>query len=65
MGAQSGDLTAAVRLGTDARSELAIVNVSRAITYAANDNQWQQAAREAAEAIVETMRSCRTAAQPR
>jgi orotidine-5'-phosphate decarboxylase len=64
VGAQSGHLTEAIRLGSDARSELAIVNVSRAISYAASDDRWQQAARAAAEAIVQTMRRCRPAAQP-
>jgi orotidine-5'-phosphate decarboxylase len=64
VGAQSGDLAEAVRLGTDARSELAIVNVSRAITYAASDDRWQQAAREAAEALVEAMRRQRPAVRP-
>jgi orotidine-5'-phosphate decarboxylase len=64
VGAQSGDLSEALRLGTDDRGELAIVNVSRAISYAASDASWQQAARAKAEAFVATMRRCRSAARP-
>src|SRR5262249_15696418 len=45
VGAQSGSLEEAVRLGVDRRGELAIVNVSRGIIYAGDGASWQQAVR--------------------
>jgi orotidine-5'-phosphate decarboxylase len=59
VGAQSGSLEQAVRLGSDATGELAIVNASRAIIYASSGPDWQQAARRAAQEIVAEMRRAR------
>jgi orotidine-5'-phosphate decarboxylase len=59
VGAQSGSLEQAVRLGSDPAGELAIVNASRAILYASNGPDWQPAARQAAQQIVEEMRRAR------
>lgn len=56
VGAQEGDLAAALQQGADARGEMAIVNVSRAIAYADRGERWREAARSAAERIVNTMR---------
>jgi orotidine-5'-phosphate decarboxylase len=64
VGAQSGSLEEAVRLGVDSHRELAIVNMSRSVLYAANDQTWQQAARAEALRVVEIMRQCRAAAAP-
>src|SRR5919202_1978146 len=54
VGAQSGSLEEAVRLGTDRRGELAIVNVGRTILYASSGPNWQEAARREALAALET-----------
>jgi orotidine-5'-phosphate decarboxylase len=59
IGAQSGSLEEAIRLGTDAHGELAIVNVSRSISYASAATDWQAAARAEALRVVETMRRVR------
>jgi orotidine-5'-phosphate decarboxylase len=59
VGAQGGSLEQAVRLGSDARGELAIVNASRAISYASSGEDWQQAARRVALEIVQEMRRAR------
>lgn len=56
VGAQAGNLEEAVRLGTDARGELAIVNVSRAVLYASDGKNWQEAARAEAQRTVQLMR---------
>jgi orotidine-5'-phosphate decarboxylase len=61
VGAQSGSLDQAVRLGSNEHGELAIVNASRAIMYASGGADWQQAARQAALMIVEEMRQARGA----
>jgi orotidine-5'-phosphate decarboxylase len=67
VGAQSGSLEEAVRLGVDRRGELAIVNVSRSILYAGDGADWQAAVRAAALRTVEIMRRVRppSAATPR
>ena len=49
VGAQAGDLKAAVLAGTDSRGRLAIINSSRGIIYAAKGSQFARAAREKAE----------------
>lgn len=49
VGAQAGDLAAAVRNGVDARGERAIINVARAVLYASDGPDWAEAARRAAE----------------
>ena len=51
VGAQGGDLEAAVELGTDARGRLAIVNSSRAIIYASAGADYAAAARAKAEEL--------------
>lgn len=48
VGAQAGDLEAAVRNGTDANKELAIINASRAIVNASSGDDFALAARRAA-----------------
>jgi orotidine-5'-phosphate decarboxylase len=59
IGAQSGSLEEAVRLGTDSRGELAVVNVGRSILYASQGPDWQEAARAEALRTVEAMRRAR------
>jgi orotidine-5'-phosphate decarboxylase len=51
IGAQGGDLAAAVGYGVDARGEKAIINVSRQILYASKEKDFAQAARNVAEKI--------------
>jgi orotidine-5'-phosphate decarboxylase len=48
VGAQAGDVRAAVAAAVDARGELAVVNSSRQVIYAANDARFAEAARSAA-----------------
>ncbi len=48
VGAQAGDLEAAVRAGVDARGGRAIVNASRSVLYASRESDWQDRARAAA-----------------
>ena len=48
VGAQGGDLEAAVRLGTDRRGRLAIINASRSVIYASSGSDFAQAARREA-----------------
>jgi orotidine-5'-phosphate decarboxylase len=64
VGAQSGSLEQAVNLGTDARGELAIVNVGRSILFASGGPDWQEAARAEAMRTVEAMRRNRGAPAP-
>ena len=51
VGAQAGDLKAAVLAGTDSRGRLAIINSSRGIIYAGKGSQFARAAREKAEEL--------------
>jgi len=51
IGAQGGDLAAAVGYGVDARGEKAIINVSRQILYASKEKDFARAARNVAEQI--------------
>jgi orotidine-5'-phosphate decarboxylase len=51
VGAQGGDLEAAVRNGTDARGRLAIINSSRDIIYASRGPDFAQAARRGASRL--------------
>ena len=44
VGAQGGDLDAAVRLGTDDRGRAALINSSRGIIYASGGKDFAQAA---------------------
>ena len=48
VGAQRGDLEAAVRYGCDKHGELALINVGRSIIYASGGNDFAEEAREAA-----------------
>lgn len=51
VGAQGGDLAAAVGYGADAHGEKAIINVSRQILYASREKDFARAARNVAEKI--------------
>ena len=51
VGAQGGDLEAAVRAGTDSRGRLAVINSSRGIIYASSGPDYAEAARMEAEAL--------------
>ena len=51
VGAQGGDLDAAVRAGTDSRGRLAVINSSRGIIYASAGPDYADAARREAEAL--------------
>jgi orotidine-5'-phosphate decarboxylase len=55
VGAQGGDLEAAVRCGTDAHGRLAIINSSRGIIYASNGADFADAARRAASGLREAI----------
>jgi orotidine-5'-phosphate decarboxylase len=59
VGAQSGSLAEAIRLGSDRSGELAIVNVGRSILYASSGEDWQAEARAEALRVVEVMRRAR------
>jgi len=48
IGAQAGDVESTVKSGTDENGELAIINSSRAILYASNQEDFDQAARNEA-----------------
>lgn len=48
IGAQRGDLEAAIHYGCDDNGEMAIINVGRSIIYASNDEDFAVKAREAA-----------------
>ncbi len=48
IGAQAGDVESTVRFGTDENGELAIINSSRGILYASNQEDFDQAARNEA-----------------
>jgi len=48
IGAQGGDLKAAVQYGCDKRGQMAIINASRSVIYASNGEDFPQAARRAA-----------------
>jgi orotidine-5'-phosphate decarboxylase len=51
VGAQGGDLEAAVRHGVDVKGRLAIINSSRGIIYASRGNDFAQAARREATRV--------------
>ena len=63
VGAQGGDVATAVRNGVDANGELAIINSSRAITYASRGNDFAEAARQAAIRARDRMRDAMPAKQ--
>ncbi len=60
VGAQGGDLKAAVRYGCDAKGELALVNLSRSILYASHGEDFAAAARASATAIRDDINRYRT-----
>jgi orotidine-5'-phosphate decarboxylase len=51
VGAQGGDLAAAVNFGVDRHGELAVINSSRQIIYASREKDFAAAARKAAEGL--------------
>ncbi|MDZ7344445.1 MAG: orotidine-5'-phosphate decarboxylase [candidate division KSB1 bacterium] len=51
VGAQGGNLQAAVRFGATASGDLAVINVSRTILYASTGNQFAEAAARQAEKL--------------
>lgn len=59
VGAQAGDVWAAVEAGLDADGRGIVVNASRGITYASKGSDWQQAARAAAVALHERLEAAR------
>jgi orotidine-5'-phosphate decarboxylase len=59
VGAQQGDLEAAVRAGLDSNSAGLLINASRAISYASTGPDFQDAARAAAESLRTQIESAR------
>jgi orotidine-5'-phosphate decarboxylase len=59
VGAQGGDLKAAVQYGCDAKGELALINASRSIIYASGGENFAVEAREAALAMRDEMNKYR------
>ncbi len=55
VGAQGGDLEAAVRLGTDSRGRAALINSSRGIIYASNGTDFAKAAAREADKLRESI----------
>jgi orotidine-5'-phosphate decarboxylase len=63
VGAQGGDLKAAVRYGCTAKGDLALINASRAVLYASGGTDFAEAARAAARALRDTMNAYRRLAE--
>ena len=59
IGAQGGDIAATVAAGKDSRSQGMIINSSRDILYASNDDNFAQAAREATKSLRDRINSYR------
>ncbi|MGH7495344.1 MAG: orotidine-5'-phosphate decarboxylase [bacterium] len=59
VGAQGGDLEAAMKSGTGSSEDLAILNVSRAIIYAGHEKNFGEAAAQEAESLCRQMRELR------
>lgn len=59
VGAQGGDLTAAVRYGCDKNGEMAIINSSRSIIYASGAEDFADSARKAALTLRDQMNAIR------
>ncbi len=55
VGAQGGDLASAVQLGAGASGDLAVINASRTIMYAASDRHFAEAAAKEAERLQREM----------
>jgi len=62
VGAQEGDLAAAVRAGVTADGQRIIVNASRTIMYAGNGSDWQEAARAEAQRLQLAINNARNGA---
>ncbi|MCJ7577071.1 MAG: orotidine-5'-phosphate decarboxylase [candidate division Zixibacteria bacterium] len=60
VGAQSGELESTVKFGTDEKGELAIINSSRAIIYASQEENFAEAAREEALKLRDRINLCRS-----
>jgi orotidine-5'-phosphate decarboxylase len=60
VGAQAGDLEAAVRAGVDVLAEGALINASRSILYASAGDDWQAAARGEALRLRQAINAART-----
>ena len=63
VGAQQGDIWAAVEAGLDRHGRGIVVNASRGITYASRGEDWQQAARDAAVSLRERLEAARAEVQ--
>lgn len=61
VGAQGGDLQAAVRLGANSHGELALINVSRSILYANVSPDFASAARAEAQSLRDSINTIRNA----
>jgi orotidine-5'-phosphate decarboxylase len=59
IGAQGGDLESSVRMGTDARHSMAIINSSRGILFASSGPDFQKAAREEAQKLRDQINAIR------
>ncbi|MBN2414397.1 orotidine-5'-phosphate decarboxylase [bacterium] len=64
IGAQGGDLEAAVREGTDTRGEAAVINSSRGIIYASSGDDFADAARRETEKLREAVNRVRAGKHP-
>lgn len=64
IGAQGGNIELAVQAGLDKNGWGMIINSSRAILYAGADDNYAQAAAQAAQKTCEAIRSARAACQP-
>jgi orotidine-5'-phosphate decarboxylase len=60
VGAQSGELESTVKFGTDEKGERAIINSSRAIIYASQEENFAEAAREEALKLRDRINLCRS-----
>jgi len=58
IGAQGGDLSLAVRYGVDKMGQKAIINSSRQIIYASRGEDFAEAARRVASALLDQINSC-------
>jgi len=61
IGAQGGDLEGAIQFGTDNQGEMAIINSSRSILYASQDENFAEAAREQTIRLQNQINDIRTA----
>jgi orotidine-5'-phosphate decarboxylase len=59
IGAQGGDLTSAIRHGSSAKGDLAVINASRSILYASNKDDFADAARKEASLLRDTINNVR------